>query len=188
MKQILYDTLEGCPVIAAVKNREGLENSIASDCAVVFLLFGDICSIGELVEKVKRAGKMAIVHVDLIGGLASKEIAVDFIKRNTKADGIITTKPLLIKRAKELNLFSVLRFFVLDSIALENIEKQEKAVQPDIMEILPGVMPKIIRQICSRATVPVIAGGLISEKEDVIAALASGAVSISTTDERVWFV
>ena len=34
---------------------------------VVFLLFGDICSIGGLVERVHRAGKIAMVHMDRLG-------------------------------------------------------------------------------------------------------------------------
>ena len=45
-------------------------------------------------------GKKAIVHVDLILGLSSKEISVDFIKKYTKADGIISMKPTLIKRQR----------------------------------------------------------------------------------------
>jgi len=34
--------------------------------------------------------------------------------------------------------------------------------------------------------VPIIAGGLISEKEDVVAALSAGAISVSTTNVNVW--
>lgn len=34
-----------------------------------------------------------MVHVDLIGGLSPREIAVEYLKNNTDADGIITTKP-----------------------------------------------------------------------------------------------
>lgn len=57
-----------------------------------------------------KAWKMAVGHVDLIGGLSSREIAVDFIKNNTEADGIISTKPALIRRGKELSLFTVMRY------------------------------------------------------------------------------
>ena len=60
-----------------------------------------------------------MVHIDLINGLSSKEITVDFIKKYTNADGIISTKPTLIKRARELSLYTILRLFVIDSIAYE---------------------------------------------------------------------
>jgi glycerol-3-phosphate responsive antiterminator len=73
-------------------------------------------------------------------------------------------------------------------MAFENIKKQVATVEPDLIEILPGVMPKVIKRICSQINVPVIAGGLIADKEDVMAILDAGAVSISTTNETVWFM
>ena len=111
---------------------------------------------------------------------------VDFISGHTQADGIISTKPALIKRGKELRLFTILRVFILDSMAFENIQKQMAVARPDMLEILPGLMPKIITRVSRTVKVPVIAGGLISEKEDVMAALAAGAISVSTTNPRVW--
>ena len=125
---------------------------------------------------------------DRITGLSSKEVAVDFIRNNTSADGIISTKPALIKRARELSLYTTLRVFVLDSMAFENIEKQMSVARPDIIEILPGLMPKVIRRVCRLVKVPVIAGGLISDKEDVMAALSAGAISVSTTNQKVWLM
>ena len=38
------------------------------------------------------------------------------------------------------------------------------------------------------ARVPVIAGGLISDKEDIIAALDAGAAAISSTNPAIWFL
>ena len=57
-----------------------------------------------------------------------------------------------------------------------------------MIEILPGLMPKVIRKICSQSRIPVIAGGLITDKEDIMAALGAGAISISTTNQKVWFM
>lgn len=189
MNQKFYDAVEGSPVIAAVKDREGLLLSCGmEDIKVIFVLFGDICSIATIVHQIKEAGKIAVVHMDLIGGLVPKEIAVDYMKQQAMADGIITTRPQLIKRAKELELFTILRFFLIDSIALENVEKQYRAVKPDFIELLPGLMPKIIRKICEHSNIPIIAGGLITDKEDVMAALSAGALSVSTTNQKVWLM
>ena len=187
MEQVFFDLMETTPVIAAVKDDQGLKACCAcEDIRIVFILYGDVCSIGRIVEQVKAAVKTAIVHVELIGGLSAKEVVVDFIRQATAADGIISTKPALIKRGKELGLFTTLRVFVLDSMAFENIQKQMSVARPDTIEILPGLMPKIIHRICRLVKVPVIAGGLISEKEDVVAALAAGAISVSSTNPRVW--
>lgn len=180
--------LEDCPVIAAVKDETGLKECLYSESQIIFLLFGDICNVGRYVEIAKSAGKMVFVHMDLINGLGNKEVAVDFIREHTGVDGIISTKPQLVKRAKELGLFGILRIFVIDSMAFGNIEKQCASLVPDAVEILPGLMPKIIKKLCSTVNVPIIAGGLISDKEDVMNALNAGAVAISVTNQRVWFM
>jgi len=184
------NTIEINPIIAAVKNDEGLDTALTEDVEIIFVLYGDICSIPEIVKKIKKAGKVAMVHVDLITGLNnSKDVCLDFIKNNTEADGIITTKSNLIPHAKELELNTVLRYFILDSLALQNIEKQAKSqgVKPDIIEFLPGiVLPKMIRRINKVSRVPIIAGGLIADREDVMNALDAGALAISTTNEDVW--
>ena len=161
MNKLLMEQFEDCPVIAAVKDEEGLKACIDSEIGIVFVLFGDICSISGIVKRLKDAGKTVIVHLDLISGLSGKEIAVTFIRNTTDADGIISTKPALIRQAKECNLFTVMRFFAIDSMAFDNIRRQSESVHPDIIEVLPGLMPKVIRRICTESRIPVIAGGLI---------------------------
>jgi glycerol uptake operon antiterminator len=188
MNQILYDTIESNPIIAAVKDKKGLEDACKiPDIKIIFVLFGDICTINDITETIKTAGKFALVHVDLITGLSARDIAVDFVKNNTRADGIITTKPALISRGKELGLFTVLRYFLLDSMTMETIRQQEShSVHPDFIEILPGIMPAITKKICRIVKTPVIAGGLIATKEDVVGALSAGAIAVSSTNEGVW--
>ena len=189
MDQRLYDSLAQSPVIAAVKDPEGLEACCRlEDIRIVFVLFGDVCTISDIVRQIKAAGKIAMVHLDLISGLSAREISVDFIRKNTEADGILTTKPALIRRAKELSLYTVLRYFLLDSMALENIAHQPGTGKPDLIEVLPGVMPKVIRKICHTSQTPIIAGGLINDKEDVMGALSAGAIAVSTSNRSVWLL
>ncbi len=190
MNREFIEKLEMNPVIAAIKDDEGLEHATKTECEIIFILYGDVCTISKIVQRVKEAGKIAMVHMDLITGLNNtKEISVDFIKANTQADGIITTKGNLIGRAKELGLYTVLRYFVIDSMALVNIEKQDchGITKPDVIEILPGiVLPKIIKQVNAVSHVPVLAGGLISDRDDVMNALNNGVLAVSTTNEEVW--
>lgn len=186
-EKILQST-EECPIIAAVKNIEGLEKCSQTDCRIIFILFGDICNIADIVEKVKQMGKYAIVHIDLIAGLGSRDVAVDYIKQCTKADGIISTKPAFIKRASELSLFTIQRFFLIDSLAYANLKKQVHTFHPDVIEILPGSLYKMIEILSQELSTPLIAGGLIMDKSDVISALKAGAIAVSTTNENVWFM
>jgi len=188
MKKEFKEALEDSPIIAAIKDDDGLANCLTCDCRVIFILYGDIITISDIVKKVKASGKIALVHVDLISGLSSKEIAVDFIHKYTQADGIITTKPSLIKRGNELGFYTILRLFLLDSMAYENIDRQVKAAHPDLIEVLPAPMPKIVAKVCKLSPIPVIAGGLVSDKDDIMSLLQAGVMSISTTNAKVWFM
>ena len=122
----------------------------------------------------------------VIEGMSGKDISADFLARNTTADGIISTRPNLIRRARELGLITIQRFFLLDSMSFENVLRQSS--NADVVDILPGTMPQIIRRLTEKMPQPLIASGLLQDKSDVMAALSAGAIAISTTDEALWFV
>jgi glycerol uptake operon antiterminator len=180
-----YQALRDTPVILAVKSMEGLKQNLVSGGRIMFVLFGDILNIPTIVAKIKDQGKIALVHIDLIDGLTSRDIVVDFIAENTRSDGILSTKANLLKHAKSRGLLTVQRFFVLDSLALVNIEKQFPLDHADAVEILPGVMPKVIHRIVKLINKPVIAGGLVADKEDLQRALEAGAVSVSSSNSAL---
>lgn len=136
----------------------------------------------------KAHGKYAMVHADLVQGLGSKEVAIDFIKEQTQADGIISTKPILVKHAMEIGMIGILRAFIIDSMAANNTKKLLESYKPDMIEIMPGVATKLIRVIREGTDIPIIAGGLISEKKEILDVFAAGADAISTTNEGLWFV
>lgn len=182
----LLEIIADSPVIAAVKDEEGLDKSLRTDCRIIFILYGNICSLTTIVEKIKKRDKLAIVHADLVQGLSAKIEAIDYIKNNTKADGILSTKGNLVKHATDIGLIGILRNFIIDSIAMENVNKQVELAHPDMIEIMPGIMPEIIEKLKNEIKLPLIAGGLISDKKDVIAALSAGADAVSTTKEELW--
>ena len=175
MRNAIAEKLNENPVIAAVAEPERLPAALASDCGVVFLLSGDILSIGALVDAVKNAGKAAMVHLELIEGLSGKEIAVDAIHALTRADGIISTRAAQVKRARQLGLATIQRGFLLDSRSVRSLQAQAAQGKPDYVEILPGVIPRVIAELAHGMNTPLIAGGLIKTKEEVVAALGAGA-------------
>ena len=173
--------LKDTPIIAAVMNEKNLNQALANKVKIISLLFGDIRSIPSIVEKCKAADKFTLVHLDFVEGLSSRDIAADFIAHSTAADGVISTKPNIIKRTKALGLVTVQRFFIIDSISILNLEKQLPLDSVDALEIMPGVMPKVIRRIVEMSSKPIITGGLISDAEDVRLALEAGAISTSAS-------
>ena len=185
-QKTILDLLAQAPIIAAVKNSTGLEKCLASEVQVVFILYGTVVDIPSIVQQVHDSRKVAIVHLDLIDGLSTRDVAVDYIISNTDADGIISTKPSLVRRAKEKGIIAIRRFFLIDSLAMHNIQKQLSENSADFIEILPGVMPKQIKILSKKTSMPLIAGGLIDDKEDVVSALSSGVVAVSSTNPNIW--
>ena len=103
------ETLLDEPVIAAVKTDEALTAALASPCSAVFLLASTLLTVDGLVHRIHDAGKLAVVHIDLVDGLSSREIAVDSLNALCHPDGIISTRPTLIRRARHRGLLTVQR-------------------------------------------------------------------------------
>lgn len=182
----IREILERNPVIPALKNETYLEEAIVSSSEIVFVIMSSILNIKNIVGKLKEAGKIVYVHVDMVDGISSSNNGVEYLMKEVQPDGIITTKHNIVSFAVKNKIKVIQRFFVLDSFSLENTIGHIKENKPNAVEILPGLMPKIIKKINSSIRVPVITGGLVDEKEDIINALTAGAIGVSTTDRRVW--
>ncbi|AXG38117.1 glycerol-3-phosphate responsive antiterminator [Enterococcus gilvus] len=184
----LYQKLEASPVIAATKNQIDFDAALNSEAEVIFILQSHLLELADLSKKIKERGKTAILHADLVKGLSSDETAIDYIKQVTSFDGIISTKPSIIRHAKRHRLLAIQRFFLLDSSALENVERQLGYTEADVVEILPSVSPKIIKELVHHSKKPLIVGGLIRDKEDIMGGLGAGCLAISTTASALWSI
>jgi len=183
----LLNLLKDNPVIASVKDEAGLRRALTSRAGLIFILFGNVCNIASLVKRVHQAEKAAMVHVDLIEGLSGKEIVVDYLKNTAKVDGIISSKAAVLRAAKNKNLYTVHRFFLIDSLSFHSLPKQYATSQADIIEIMPGCLtPKVLKWVQELMKRPIIASGLVCEKEDVVAALKAGAIAVSTSSFEIW--
>ena len=49
MGREFVEVIEAAPIVAAVKDDSGLEMRLKSDVDAVFILYGDICTIAEIV-------------------------------------------------------------------------------------------------------------------------------------------
>ena len=92
----------------------------------------------------------------------------------------------LIKCAKDEGLTTVQRIFLLDSTSVKSGITMINSSAPDIVEVVPGVIQKAIKEIRDNINQQVIAGGMITELSEVHAALAAGAKGISTSAKQIW--
>ncbi|QIM16166.1 glycerol-3-phosphate responsive antiterminator [Leucobacter insecticola] len=174
------------PVIASVKNDEDVAAVLDTACPVIFVLFGSIITVPRIVETLKSAGRTVFVDVDLIDGFSNRTVAVDFLKQHTRTDGVLSTKAMMAKHAKALGLLSIHRVFLVDSFSYHSLPKQVGISGADAVEILPGCMPKVISWVREDTDLPIIAGGLVCDKEDVMSALGAGAMAIASSNRDVW--
>lgn len=184
----IREILERNPVIPALKNDDNLKEAIESSSEIVFLIMANLMNVKDIVTALKKAGKLVFVHVDMIEGLSSSNYGVEYLIKIIEPDGIITTKHNMVTFARKNNIAVIQRYFILDSFSFKNTISHIRENKPDAIEILPGLMPKIIKRICKLVNVPVITGGLIVDKEDIMNALKAGAEGISTTKMELWSI
>lgn len=124
--------------------------------------------------------------MDLLDGFSSREVVVTWLAANTRADGVLSTESNLVRAARRAGLVAVQRFFLVDSFSYHQLPRVVEQAQPDAIEILPGCMPRVIAWLRSYTAVPIIAGGLVCDKADVVAALGAGAVAVASSNRDVW--
>ena len=180
----LMSCLEASPVIAAVRDPL-FANALRAPVDVIFLLGCDIATIEDRIQAAKEAGKYIFIHIDLAEGVGKDKSGIKFLA-NKGADGIISTRSNLIKYAKEQGLLTIQRFFAYDSHGVGSIDDVLSNTKPDIMEIMPGIMGKIVERFAG-GKIPLIAGGLVETRQEVTTALKLGAIAVSTGKEELWY-
>lgn len=174
------------PIIVAVRNPKDIYDAINSESHIIFLLTGNVFNLKKMVELCNNAGKYVFTHLDLIKGYSQDNYFIKYLREEINPTGIITTKNNIITRAKQENLLTIQRLFLLDSSAMDISMTSAKKIKPDAVEILPGLVPKLIKSVKSQINIPIVTGGFIETIEEVRSCLAAGALSVSTSHKPLW--
>lgn len=175
------------PIIAAVRDKDGFRAACASECDVIFLLAAGLLDLEWYIQTAHQCKKKLFLHLDLAEGIGKDTEAIRFLA-TLGIDGIISTRVSTVKSAKECGLLCVQRFFMVDSHSVDTALESIRTARPDMIEIMPGIATKTIRRLSKQISVPIIAGGLLEEKEELFAALSAGASAISTGRRELWEV
>lgn len=172
-------------IVAAVKDETSFKCALTGSARVIFLLKSELLTVGEAVRRAHICDKKILLHVDLMEGIGRDEAAIRYIAEKLKPDGVITTRPNIVKCAKAAGLFTVFRVFLIDSQGLESALANAEKLSPDAVEIMPGLLPELVGKfsVGGRA---VIVGGLISTAEEVERGIKAGAIAASTSNPELW--
>lgn len=172
-------------VIAAVRTDKEFERAVNSKVDIIFDLSPDLLSLGKKVEAAHYKNKKIFIHIDLASGIGKDKSGLLYAK-SVNVDGVISTRANVIKLARELGMFTVQRFFIIDSQSVDTTVETQKSSKADMVEIMPGIVVKAIEKLKKCVTVPIIAGGLIESREEVEQAILHGAAAVSTGKEELW--
>ena len=173
------------PIAAAIRTEKDFSKALRSDVDMVFLLHSNIMTVNQCVKEIHSAGKKAFIHVDFAEGIGKDRAGLEFLAKQG-VDGVLTTRTNIVKLAKEFDLITVQRFFMVDSHSVGTSVESIKISKPDIIEIMPGIITKKIREFSEQVDMPSIAGGIVETLEEVRAALAAGATVVSTGEAQLW--
>ena len=174
-------------IIAAVRDIDEFEAALNHDMENIFLLKTNIMQLPKCIKLAHEKGKKLFVHFDLADGIGKDQAGLKFISK-IGVDGIISTRTNLIKTARECGLSTVQRFFIVDSKSEVTAYESIKSSKPDMVEFLPGVVPKVIKSFSKNLDIPIIAGGLIETEEEMHLVLNAGASAVSTGKHELWNV
>lgn len=177
--------MENLRIIAAVRSSEELNLAVKSKVEIIFMLAPNIASLKEQADSVHKAGKKLFIHLDLAEGIGKDEYGILFAKEQG-ADGIISTRTNIIKLAKKAGMFTVQRFFIVDSHSIDTTIESLKSSKPDMIEIMPGIIPKVIKRLKKDLDMPIVAGGLIETQDEIKEAISCGAKAISIGKREFW--
>jgi glycerol uptake operon antiterminator len=174
------------PVAAAIKSSEDLEIALTSDTFLLFILRGDAFQLTPFIAKAHRAGKGIVVHIDLVSGIGKDRAGIQFL-RQQGVDAIITSRTPLVAAGKAEGLTTIQRLLLLDDSGLESGTRTIARAQPDLIEVLPGIIfPEIAPRLRQLLPGPFIAGGFISRAEEVARIKAAGALLCSSSSHELW--
>jgi glycerol uptake operon antiterminator len=183
----LADALKVHPLIASVREEKALEAALASRCQAVFLLSASIGQLAEVGQAVAQAGKLLFIHLDFVAGLGRDEEALAFLAQTAHPTGLITTRSGLVQPVRKLGMIPLQRLFLLDSQSLNTGIESARSSRAEVVEVLPGIIPRAIGAIRTRLPQTlIIAGGLVRAPRDVGRALLAGASGISTSSTALW--
>ncbi|WP_280768102.1 glycerol-3-phosphate responsive antiterminator [Salipaludibacillus daqingensis] len=179
--------LEQQRIIPTVRNQMECMEAVNRGAEYVILLHSDINELVSLQKLIKRRKTTKLfVHMDLIKGLSNDGEGVGFLHRYINPYGVVSTHPHIIKECRQKGMVTIQRFFLFDEMSVERCFKNVEKGNPDMIELLPGLIPEWITEIRKNTKKPILTGGLIKTEFDVQKALDSGALAITTSEQKLW--
>jgi len=175
-------------VLPAIKNYKDLKTFLTSSLEYGVVLNFHLAQLPDIIKSFNEHKKKAIVHLELIKGLAPDEFGALYLIQNLHVHGILGSKSKVVELCHKRNKISIFRIFLKDSMSLEQSAKIANRIKATYVEVLPSNTIDIIDKLKEEIGDTLIFGGLIYEKEHALRCLNKGATMISTSNPDLWFL
>ncbi len=177
--------LNGQRVLPAISSHKALKTFLKTDLDYCLIMSFQLAQLSDLIKIIKKHNKRVIIHLELIKGLCNDEYGAIYLIQELKVDGIISTKPKVIELCKKRQVIGIMRFFLKDTLSLDQSLKILSVANPEAIEVLPA-MPDKLDIIRKHSNSEILTGGLITKASEVKACLDAGAQAITTSKEDLW--
>lgn len=175
-------------LIASIKNPKSIDQFLQTDIQSAFLLTGNISVIKRYVDLLKKNNRFVFLHIEKIPGISYDREGLKFIAKYVQPTGIVSTKSSIIQSAKKEGMLTIQRLFLIDTDAVQNGLHTVREIEPDLLEVMPALIPEMISKLKKELKVPIITGGMIQNQQHIDEALKSGAIAVSTGKPWLWNV
>lgn len=176
----------GQTIIPAIGNHQNLKKFLELPLSYGILMNFQLAQLEDLVKQMKAKGKKVFIHAELIKGLSSDEFGAIYLIQNLHVDGIISSKPKVIEVCKKRGVIGIFRFFLKDTLSLEQSIDFIHRVQPNFIEVLPATAVDLVDYLQQKINQPILFGGLILTKDQIRYCLNKGAIAVTTSNPEFW--
>lgn len=173
------------PVIPAMFTRDDVSAFLDADAPIGIVANLDLLQLEPTLAKLAEHERFAFVNADSIAGLAVDRGGIDFLAK-IGAAGVVTTRSSAVGRIESSGMVAMQKLFVTDRLNLPRSTHGLEGSQPSFVQIMPApVLPYVMDEPVMSIS-PVIAGGFVTNERSLLAALACGAVGVSTSQRSLW--
>ena len=179
------------PILLAISQMKDFEKFLKSPLDTCILMDFHINLLPTMMQAAHAAGKTVYLHADLLRGVSADEFGCEYLCQRLHADGIISTKPKVLEAARRNHVTTILRLFLIDTKSLEKGAALIRSLQPDHVELLPGLACDAIVDLKQRlisaddATQSFLCGGLIKTHTQITRCLEAGACAVTLSDRTL---
>jgi glycerol uptake operon antiterminator len=180
------------PILLAISQMKDFEKFLQSPLDTCILMDFHINLLPSMMQAAHAAGKTVYLHADLLRGVSADECGCEYLCQRLRADGIISTKPKVLEAARRNRVATILRLFLIDTKSLDKGASLIRSLQPDHVELLPGLacdaiadLKQRLQPVASTQPQSFLCGGLIKTHAQITRCLEAGACAVTLSDRTL---